>query len=269
MANSNPVETQTPETRYKEEIRAALARDPQNIGAVWRDLEEGIEIKAIAGKIGQQAYNYRNILWSLMDARTPSTPSFIPQVVAALRSFTRRHGDLSEETKGTILDRAAEFERRLTDPDEIEEDDRRAQDRTERAERQGGAGIYAYSLPHYIRQPVVRVDGGDAITKDRTCFKIGRSNSDAIKRFRQQRTETVLPEAPQLFRIYTKDGIDDYDQIERRFHRHLEAAGHVRKTRPKGTGTEWFLTHLVFLDSTAELLDLEIVKVDEELTDPT
>ena len=39
----------------------------------------------------------------------------------------------------------------------------------------------------------------------------------------------------------------------------LAAADHFRNSkRGSGAGTEWFLTHLKFLDSTAELLGLKI-----------
>ena len=52
-------------------------------------------------------------------------------------------------------------------------------------------------------------------------------------------------------------GGDTYlKEVERIIHSHLNAAGHVRNSE-RGAGTEWFLTHLKFLDSTAELLGLK------------
>lgn len=45
--------------------------------------------------------------------------------------------------------------------------------------------------------------------------------------------------------------------VEKKIHRHLAAADHVRNSE-SGTGKEWFLTHRKFLDSTAELLGLKI-----------
>ena len=40
-------------------------------------------------------------------------------------------------------------------------------------------------------------------------------------------------------------------------HVHLNAADH-NQNRKRGAGKEWFLTHLKFIDSTAELLGLVV-----------
>ena len=48
----------------------------------------------------------------------------------------------------------------------------------------------------------------------------------------------------------------DLAEVERKTHRHLNAAGHVGNSE-RGAGQEWFLTHLKLLDSTAELLGLK------------
>ncbi len=45
-------------------------------------------------------------------------------------------------------------------------------------------------------------------------------------------------------------------------HTHLNAADH-NQNRSRGAGKEWFLTHLTFIDSTADLLAMEIKYEDE------
>lgn len=82
------------------------------------------------------------------------------------------------------------------------------------------------------------------------------SERDAVKRFRQQRESTVLPEPPVLLRIYVALNGMDIAEVERKIHLHLNAADHVRNSE-RGAGIEWFLTYLKFLDSTAELLGLK------------
>ncbi len=104
------------------------------------------------------------------------------------------------------------------------------------------------------------------MTNDRTYYKVGKSDDDVIRRFRQQSTQTALPEPAVLFRVY-ETAKDSAREVERSFHEHLEAAGHIQQRRPKGTGKEWFLTNLTFLEAIARLLDLPIRKVDEEEED--
>jgi hypothetical protein len=48
---------------------------------------------------------------------------------------------------------------------------------------------------HYLRFPYDQLSG-------RTLMKVGRSDRDVIKRFREQIRTTALPEEPVLLRIY-------------------------------------------------------------------
>lgn len=110
-------------------------------------------------------------------------------------------------------------------------------------------GIYVYTLPHYRRHPYDPKSG-------RTLLKVGHSNRDVIRRFRQQIRTTALPEDPVLLRIYptAEDASLGY---ESQFHDLLEAADHDRSEARTG-GTEWFLTSLKFLDAIAEVFGLQI-----------
>ena len=51
---------------------------------------------------------------------------------------------------------------------------------------------------------------------DRTYLKVGMSENDAIKRFRQQRGSTALPEPPILLRIYVGSNGMDIAEVESR-----------------------------------------------------
>ena len=261
---ARPHSLQDKDSGYRSEVEAALDRNDKNLGKVWAFRKEGLERKEIAARIGQQAYNYWACLDGILDGAVPSGPSLAAQAASALRGFARKNR-LSDSTREILYDRAEACENRSYDPERVDAEDRALQQRTATAEKQRATGIYVYSLPHYRRRPVLPATGedDDSVTRDRTYYKVGKSDDDVIRRFRQQSTQTVLPEPAALFRVYetSKEGAG---VVEGKFHDHLEAAGHVRQRRPKGTGKEWFLTNLTFLDSIARLLDLPVRKVDEE-----
>lgn len=120
-------------------------------------------------------------------------------------------------------------------------------EKSKAAEAENIAGIYVYTLPHYVRYPY---DGKTG----RTLLKVGHSSVDALYRANSQTRVTSLPEDPWLLRIYPAGGSS---QAERQFHGFLRDADHdgVRGTR---TGAEWFLTSLKFLDRIATTLGLEM-----------
>lgn len=248
---------------YRSEVEDALDRHEGNLGAVWAYRKGGLERKEAAAEIGQQAYNYWTFLDAILDGTIPSSPSLAAQAASALRGLARKNL-LSESTREILYDRATNCDRSC-DPESVDAANRALQQRTATAEQQDVSGIYVYSLPHYHHHVVLSATGDDddSVTKDRTYYKVGRSDDDVIRRFRQQSTQTVLPEPAVLFRIY-ETAKESARATERKFHSHLEAAGHVRQRRPKGTGREWFLTNLTFLDSIAALLDLPVRRVDEE-----
>lgn len=89
-------------------------------------------------------------------------------------------------------------------------------------------------------------------------MKVGKSDRDVVKRFREQTRTTALPEEPVLLRIYQPgENSLDISILEKKFHSLLEAADHDRSAARTG-GTEWFLTSLRFLDEIANTLSLKI-----------
>jgi T5orf172 domain len=93
-------------------------------------------------------------------------------------------------------------------------------------------------------------------------MKVGRSDSDIIRRFRMQTRTTALPEEPILLRIYRTDGEAAAAPVENTFHRLLEAADHTRSVA-RTAGREWFLTTIRFLDEVAKVLKLPLVVVND------
>ena len=132
-------------------------------------------------------------------------------------------------------------------------------------------GVYIYSLQHYFENPTDPSPSNDI--PSRTLFKVGYSTVDAYLRAAQS-DQTFIPERPVLYRIYQPKSINEIVQsdsalsedlktelaiLERRFHDHLRAFGHIDGW---GGGTEWFLTSLEALDHLASLLDLHIEYVE-------
>ena len=179
---------------------------------------------------------------------------WLRQCASALRGFAKRHREsFSDATRLELQERADRCDLSAADPVKREEEEQKLEYQTSAAEKEEIPGIYVYALPHYLRYPV-EVSEKDE-TDDRTYLKVGMSKRDAKKRVQDQAI-TALPEQPVLLRIYVGSNGMDIAEVERRIHRHLVHADHVRNSE-RGAGTEWFLTHLKFLDSTAELLGLK------------
>lgn len=62
-------------------------------------------------------------------------------------------------------------------------------EKSKAAEAEDIAGIYVYTLPHYVRYPYDRKSG-------RTLLKVGHSSVEALYRARSQTRVTSLPEDP-------------------------------------------------------------------------
>lgn len=254
--------------RYRSEIEQALDKDEQRIGDIWRERqnpEHGGNADEIRAALGLEAigrvYTYLGDIDTLLScdvlSRKPWTAS---HRVTMLRSFVKRHSSLGTDTRAKLERLALEHQR-------VAEDDQAISDETRKLETAGNEqleqpGIYVYTLPHYRTHPVARAADGEQ-SNDRTYLKIGMSKVDVGKRVMQQMT-TALPEPIQILRHYvfpdgkTPDGeAADYKETETKIHEHLNAADH-NQNRKRGAGKEWFLTHLAFIDSTANLLGMVI-----------
>lgn len=241
--------------RVAEEVRALLAVEDTRIGEVFRLLRDGkneLDIAEIYETQTGWVYAYRRLITSLETGELPSAPSVKRQTISSYRSFIGRHiAVLSPEA-------AQELQNRLnlmTAPPNDTPGDEPAllvlRMKEELVLRQAVIGIYVYTLPHYYNHPLQASE--DDVLADRTLMKVGKSDSDVIRRFREQVRNTALPEDPLLLRIYTS--VDGKGDVERRFHLLLSAADH-RRNKSRVAGSEWFLTSLKFLDALASDMGL-------------
>ena len=251
---------------YRDEIEHALRDDGQRIGDVFRALQNGQSVQAIAREWGTNVSTvqaYQNSMNTLLECRRiVGGVTKARQNASMVRSFLRRHGgELSPDTRQKLGDLADDHElfANNVNVDVIIRENEEIERGLE-SDDQNQPGIYVYTYPHYYREPVRRSE--EDFTENRTFLKIGvtEASEGASKRIQQQIGEvrTAIPESPLILRIYNKDGAD-LKETEKKIQGHLDAADHSRINRQRGAGVgmEWFLTHLKFLDSTADLLGLE------------
>ena len=266
---------------YRQEVQQAFERDAENeglIGLVWKLSAKGKNPSQIGEKLGTPTcgwvYSYKRNIRAIEFGELPSAPSSALQCGRALRGFSRKHKDfLSDSTHSRLQTFAAECDRIAGDPEKRSLEEEKLQDKTARSGKPKIAGAYVYSMQHYLDHPVEPSDENPE-TDDRTYFKVGQAR-DVYKRFAQQSSKAriALPEPLVLLRIYgfeRQEAVERLaarlNEIEKKIHDHLMAADHPRN-RQKKSGTEWFVTHLKFLDSTARLLDLRIIDPREDINE--
>ncbi|WP_326547817.1 GIY-YIG nuclease family protein [Mycolicibacterium sp. ND9-15] len=227
-------------------------RDATRLWPVYEGLQKGLSAEQIATELEVSTFtfvwNYSQTLNALTNGKLPSSPSM---ALASARTFRRllREGDWSEETRKYLQHNMNELQTVADNEAARKVEDEQAQIKTELAEAKNVPGIYVYALPHYLRY---RFDASG-----RTLMKVGHSESDPIRRFRNQVRTTALPEEPILLRIYRVPEGRSSAGVEGQFHRLLEAADHYRSVA-RTAGREWFVTSTRFLDEVAKMLDLEI-----------
>ena len=248
---------------YREEVERALGEDTTRLGDIWKRPEQdaGTIARELEVPTSGFVFSYRTYIRAIVEGTLPESPTLARQCASAIRGFVKRNPIVSPEGRSILQGRADECERRTNDPERRATEEQEYERQSRAVESEGIRGIYVYTLPHYLRHPI-EVSESDE-TSDRTYLKVGMSESDVIRRFRQQRGRTELPEPPILLRIYV--GRDDMDMraIEKTIHGHLSAADHSRNSE-RGAGKEWFLTHRKFLDSTAGILGLNIHFTSDE-----
>lgn len=240
---------------YREVLEACLAVDTTNLGGVWRQLQSvGEDLDAIRQAVSPaqpETYfrKYLGFLRFLIDADEAHVVGHEREAGTQVHRFISRHASaLPDSLVGELRLQAERVLDRLNDP-EVRE---RAQRQSLAIERVALPGIYVYALPHYLRHPVV--PAMDDVEADRTLMKVGMSDRDTLRRFRQQQRTTELPEDPELLRVFVGN-FATYEPVEREFHTLLRAADH-RQARGSAVGTEWFLTSLKFIDAVAATLGL-------------
>lgn len=251
-----------PPADVRVELIAFLEQDASRLGEVYRCLQRGLTADEIASELEVSTsgfvWMYERRIRSLLDGDLPTAPT-VAQVVARKFRSMLKTGGWSEACRTYLEHNLVELERRASDESARSVEVQQAKAQTEEAEARNEVGIYVYALPHYLLHPY-EPDSG------RTLMKVGRSDSDIIRRFREQTRTTALPEEPVLLRIYrTEPGAAA--PAETIFHRLLEAADHHRSVA-RTACREWFVTSTRFLDEVARALSLMPVVVnDAEVSD--
>ena len=243
---------------YRREVENALDEDRTQLGDVWKGRKQNLTRVTIARNLGVSGvYNVWKRIDAIVEGKVPTAVSLAVECASALRGFSGRHGEfLSEETHKELARRASTCDEVANDPKKRKAEERVLERETHAHDR--GPGIYVFTLPHYFHHAVEPADKDGA--DDRSYYKVGHSEADVKDRVQAAKREagyTGVPESPLMLRKYGCPDGENLITIERKIHRLLEDADHLRN---KGAtkGTEWFLTHLKFLDSIALILGLTV-----------
>lgn len=243
--------------KVKAELVAALLEDESRLGEVYRLLQEGLSPEQMAERMGIPsaiyATHYRKQLEAILEGRMPATTHLASHTADRLRRW-QRSKDWTPPAREHLETLLVGLENIATDTKLVERERHDAAKRTQEAESLGLAGIYVYSLPHYLRHPFDP-------DSDRTLFKVGHSTIDVYSGAEGTARTMSLPEDPILLRVYVT-GAKPSDQEERHFREWMEAAGHGRSRSAKGN-RDWFLTTTKFLDRVALQRGLEITVVTD------
>lgn len=250
-----PIAWVQPSSTVKSELEEILRNDPGLHGEIWRSTEAGMTDEEIQKARGASypnfIWNYRRSTRALLEGDLPKGATLLNETATLFRRLSRL-SDLSDVTRRYLESGLSEIAARTSNSDLQAQEEKSALDQSIQLEKKLTPGIYVYSLMHYLRFPYDQLSG-------RTLMKVGRSDRDVIRRFREQIRTTALPEEPVLLRIYESALIEmNLATIEKRFHSLLEAADHDRSAARTG-GTEWFLTSLKFLDEIGSTLGLQVI----------
>jgi len=253
--------TASPTPAIRSEIEDLLRADERKIGNVFRGLERGVTSPRELVELGASANtgavsNLKAAVKALLEGVIPASASRARQAAWTIGDFLEEDA-LSAETRvylealrEQLREKAASLQALRQDVADLEATDRQLSARTERT-----PGVYVYSFRHYLQHPNDPETG-------QCWLKVGSTTQDAWKRVSDQSRITSIPEDPRLLRIYHSASLAPAE-IEDRFHRVLDAAGHERSSaRHVKAGVEWFSTTLELLDTLAEILGIEIESLE-------
>ena len=249
-----PISLEPPSALVLAELIAYLEIDESLFGTIYRKKKDGVSNEEIQKAQGAAypnfIWNYQRYIRALLEGDIPTGLSLMSEVSVLFRKLLRSD-TFSEVTKSYLQAGLHEIDVRKSDTKlQIRTQNQVAKASTE-LERKSTSGVYVYSLMHYLTYPYDPESG-------RTLMKVGMSDRDVIRRFKEQIRTTALPEEPILLRIYeASEAQSSLTEIEKTFHSLLEAADHDRSSARTG-GTEWFLTSLKFLDKIGETLNLKM-----------
>jgi len=234
------------------ELMSYLENDDSLYGIIYRKKKAGVSNEEIQKAQGATypnfIWNYQRYIRALLEGDIPNGVSLMNEVAVLFRKLIKSP-EFSENAKSYLRSGLQEIDERKSDTKLQTKTQNQVVKASSDLEKKSTPGLYVYSLMHYLTYPYDPESG-------RTLMKVGMSDRDVIRRFREQTRTTALPEEPILLRIYESNSLDSsLVEIEKTFHNLLEAADHDRSNARTG-GTEWFLTSLKFLDKIAETLSL-------------
>lgn len=246
-------------------LRAALAADKGREGGTWRFLQLKPKAKAPdvmdEMDVGENIARYALLtIEALKTGELPTGNHYAADAVGRnLKSFADRQAErLSPRAMKYVLELGEHAKSAAAARRSMLIEEKASATRDVEGQTRAAAGIYVYTLPHYLRHPMQ--PSNDAHSADRTLLKVGMSDVNAPRRVRQQ-SVTGLPEPPILLRIYTC--AKPLAEVEQTMHRVLGAFDH-NPNRQRGAGKEWFLTSLQALDELASVLGLTVEFANHE-----
>ena len=237
------------------EVERILSSDETLLGRVYRYGLEGLPLQEIAEREDVATTNfvnkYNKFISCLVTGEVPSSPTMSKELAGRVRSWLKQL-NLVPELRVQLQEYETQLMSRAEDTSARSAEVETAVEATKAAEANATAGIYVYTLPHYMLH---RYDPDTG----KTLLKVGHSSVDAVYRATSQGRFTALPEDPILLRIYP---VEESAKAEREFHGWLRDADHAAGRTRRG-GSEWFVTSTKFLDRIAHSLGLDIQVITE------
>lgn len=238
-----------------------LPEMPGRVGEVAACLANGVmEPKAIvdagaAANTGAVS-SYLATIRAIEGKGAPTAPTMARSALASTRSFLKSFRDRLLPEEITRLEKLLiELDSNANNAAAKAEEEAELKDKTDSLSEVLAAqgGVYVFTYPHYWAHKYVE-------GTERTLLKVGMSTKEAKMRVKQQAKLTGMPEDPLLLRVY-QHPVRTPLEVERSFHRLLDAADHDRSGTTTG-GREWFITSIEFLDAVAHELGLTIIDGD-------
>jgi hypothetical protein len=249
-----------PDITISTELHDALLRNQGTMGSTYRLLVEGIDKpneiveRGSASNVGVVS-NDKSMIRTIVEGVIPKSPTRAWRNGRAIGGLLRENPEFSAPTKEYLNNLRDELDEYASNENhqkieniEIE----KVSDELEK-EIEIQSGVYVYTFPTYIKNPVKK-------DPERFWLKIGRTEQVVEMRIANQTRQTAMPEDPWILRVYRSDTISN-SELEAKLHKMLISAGHNR-TEARHGGREWFATNLDFLDEIAALLGLTIQKND-------
>ena len=246
-------------TQLTEELKNIFRVNDLLLGKTFALMEEGVTSPTEISKRGGGANpgaagNNKRIVTTILEGSIPESPELAKRSASAISAIIKEHPELSNSTKDyleklktTLILKGSDPVALAKDNEDLIENSEKLSKEFENIER----AIYVYSFPTYLM-------AGLPSDPEITWLKIGSTSKGVWKRIVEQTRQTSMPEDPVLLRIYFKSDMD-VNSTENKFHEVLTNVRHERASaKYTKSGTEWFATTLVALDTIAQLLNLEI-----------